>query len=384
MTTGFIDTASINSAAGLLSAASSDTWSEWDKESLFDVTYLLMHSNIKVVPTMDKPRGATSYYQYVLSKFPQLSYFRPETQNKAKTKAKAWLSRNISKVAEAWKESNKNKEFTLWANVHREQAFVRHVERHGSLFESAFIPYISKVLKYPEGKLHEINSNSANLDTVARWSKSSRESEIQLPQNAWMLAGMMRGKYHEYLAREENLQLLQHPFRKGIGARLKTGSPEPVTNSESYFINIVIASALVERKPDNRVLAWLDNIDNARSAILRPTIALPFCNEESQAEKFAFEAAKKIGIPSRSMTFRRVLDWTFSVSLGTSIAYTIAPWIWPLGTLASPSIQAAYKHIRGANFGDDISRHVLFTKQRFQKLQRTVAGRIEHVPLLRA
>ena len=384
MTTGFIDTASINSAAGLLSTGSGGTWSEWDKQSLFDVTYLLMHSNIKVLPTMDKLRGATSYYQYVLSKFPQLNYFKPETQNKAKTKAKAWLNRNISKVAEAWEESNKNKEFALWAQVHREQAFVRHVERHGSLFEPIFIPYISKVLKYPEEKLREINASSANLDIIARWSKSSRESEIQLPQNAWMLAGMMRGKYHEYLAREEQLQLLQHPFRKGIGVKLKAVDSQPVTNSESYFINILIASALIEKKPDNKVITWLDNIDNARRAILNPIIALPFCSEESQAEKFAFQASKTIGIHSRSAAFRRLLDWVFSVSLGTSITYTIAPWIWPLGPFVSPSIHAAYKYVRGATFGDDVSRHILFTKRRFQRFQKSVAGRIEHVPLLRA
>lgn len=381
MTTGFIDTASINSAAGLLSMGTDNTWAEWDKQSLFDVTYLLMHSNIKVVPTLDKLRGATSYYGHVLSKFPHLNYFKPDTQNKAKLKTKAWLGRNISKVRGAWEEANKNNEFTLWANVHREQAFVRHVERHGSLFESAFVPYISKVLGYPEDKLRKIDSDSANIDTVARWSKSKRESEIRLQQDAWMLAGIFRGKYHEYLAREEKLQLLQHPFRQIIKAQLKPGSPQPVTNSESYFINFIIASALLEKEPDNKVLTWLDNIDNARKAILRPVIALPFCPEESQAEIFAFEAAKKIGISCQSAAFRRRLDWTISAGLGAFLAFNVAPWVMPFGPALSPSIQALYKSARKVSIGDDISKHILFTKRRFQKLQKTVAGRIERVPL---
>lgn len=381
MTTGFIDTASINSATGLVSAGASDNWTEWDKQSLFDVTYLLMHSNIKVVPSMDRRSGATGYYRYVLSKFPQLNYFRPEVQIKAKTKTKAWLTKNISKVAESWKRSNQISDFTSWANIHREQAFVRHVQKHGSLFEPIFIPYISQVLNCPEADLQKINSNSTNLDTVARWSRISRESEIQLPQDAWMLAGIMRGKYHEYLAREEDLQLLQHPFRKGIEGKLKAGSPQPVTNSESYFINIVIASALVEKKPDNKVSVWLDNIDNARRAILSPTIALPPCSGEPEAERFAFESAKKVGIPSHSIAFRRALDWTFSVGLGALIAFTVAPWIWPLGPALPPSIREAYKKFGGTTFGDDISRYILFTKRRFQKLQKTVAGRIERAPL---
>ena len=382
MTTGFIDTASINSAAGVVSQGRSDAWSEWDKQSLFDVTYLLMHSNIKAVPTMNEPRGATSYYRYVLSTFPQLGYFEPETQKKAKIKTKAWLSRYTSKVAEAWEESTKDKEFTLWANVHREQAFVRHVERHGSLFEPLFIPYIARVLNYPEDKLLRITSDSTNLDTVERWSRAKHQSEIELQQNAWMLAGMMRGKYHEFLAREEKLQLLQHPFRKGIAAKLKAGNPQPVTNSESHFIKFIIASALIEKSPDDKVLKWLDNIDNARKAILRPTIALPPCSDESEAEKFAFGAAKKIGIQSHSLAFRRTLDWTVSVGLGAILAFTVAPWVWHLGPALAPSIKEAYKQFGGTSFGDDISRYILFTKRRFQKLEKTVAGRIERVSSL--
>ena len=85
MTTGFIDTASINSAAGLI-ATWDDVHSKWDQQSLFDVTYLLMHSNIKVLPTMENFRGATSYYGYVLERFPQLSYLKPERQIRVKQK----------------------------------------------------------------------------------------------------------------------------------------------------------------------------------------------------------------------------------------------------------------------------------------------------------
>ena len=291
------------------------------------------------------------------------------------------MNRNRSKVAEAWSESNKDPEFWQWANLHRKQAFVRHVQRHGSLFEAVLTPYISKVLDVPEEELNKINSKSTNLDTVVKWFKSKRKSKIELPQSAWMLAGMMRGKYHQFLAREEGLQLLQHAFRKGMSVRRKTISVERVNNSESHFINIVIASALTEKNPDKRVVAWLNNIENARLAILRQIIPLPSCDVESTAESLAFDAAKKIGIPSYSAAFSRFLDWTVSVTLGTAIAYGVAPWIWPAGVVVSPTIQQIYNsHVLTGRPLCSLP-YGIFTRRRFQKLQKTVAGRIEHIPI---
>jgi hypothetical protein len=381
MTIGFIDTASINSATGALSVGDPNNWGAWDKQCLFDVTYLFLHNNMRAVPTLDNRRSPTGYTEHVISKFPQLKYFDPQKQGSALNQTKKWVIRNKARLVLAWKQANEDSDFTAWADVHRQQMFIDHVRRHGSLVESAFIPILANILGVTEKELKDADNLSRNLSVVERWAKSSHiTDEFKLVYEAWLLSGIIRGKYHMHLAAKEGIHLLQHPYRKYIKTRLKAAQPELVTNTEAYFINFIISSALLERKPDNRVKAWLDNINTARAAIESPSLNLREGDTESEAEDLAFGAAKRINLPCHSARLRKLVTLTVSSGLSAIIGFKISPWVSPLGFAVKPAIEEAYKKIRkGREIPEDI-RNLIFTKGRFQKLQSRIPGRIERQP----
>lgn len=376
MTGGFIDSSSVHGALTAIVLGKHGRWTSWDERNVLDATYLLMHDHIQVIPPPGSYAGAHGFYQQVVSRFPWLE---SKTTHKdiAERNTKNWLTRYPNALASAWNEAQTDPNFPEWARLQRELFWPDHSRTFGGLFNEEFIPYIFGLMGCSEKELRKVHSLTKEVNCVRHWSKGELNSEeAQLAERAWLLASMVRGKYHEYFARAGKLQLISHPYKKYAWLKLKPGPSLPLLNSEEYFLRMIIGSALLERSPDRRVKVWVDNIAKARQAITLAKITLPQTALDSDAEWHAVSAAKKIGMPSSPAIVRRTLDITVAVGLGLLIGITLSPWASPLGPLA----QQAHRHFRDASIGDDLAKLALSTRRRFLKLASSVPGRIESVP----
>ena len=244
---------------------------------------------------------------------------------------------------------------------------------HVSLFNPEFISPISTLLGLPATQLERINLMSQDERNIKRWVKAKSKGEDgHVALDAYVAAGLIRGRFHEYVASASGLHLSGHPFRKFVERPLATGRGLPVSNSEEYFARIVIGSALLETTADRRAEAWADNVVKARSTIERGAIALPNAALDSDAERLAAEAARACDVSTSYSRIRRELEVATALGISGILTLTVSPWVGPLGPIAT----AAYRQYRGASVGEDLARFFLDTTRRFRRLARTVPGRI--------
>ncbi len=109
-------------------------------------------------------------------------------------------------------------------------------------------------------------------------------------------------------------------------------------------------------------------------------IALPNAVIDSDAERYAAEAAKVCNLPASPARIRRGIDVVTSVGLGLLLSLQVNPWTGPVG----PLLLQAYRHYRMASLGDDIAKITIDTARRFKRLAKSVPGRIQNnIPRLK-
>lgn len=373
-TKGFTDAATIHSALAALAAGSRGASSNWDKRGLVEATYMLLHKSIRIAPGVGRFAGASGLYSTVVSAFPGLNTTVSNRQVAA-TKRKAWLSMHRPRLKAAWRAACADADFTDWAASQRRLFWPDHVAMYGALFNEEFVSAIASVLNVSEADLQAVHNLTRDLKQVTVWSKQNQlvSESVTLAESSWLISSMIRGKDHEFLAREEDVQLFSHPFRRGIEAQLPSATLESLLNSEVCFTRILIGSALLETTPERRVGTWTDNLAAARRALELGSIALPEASVERDAERHAINAAKVIGLPTVSARVRRVFDVVTAAGLGTLLGLGVAPWAAPVGPVA---IQT-YRHLRNASVGDDIAKALFATQWRFRRLARMAPGRVE-------
>jgi hypothetical protein len=373
MAHGFIDSASIHSALAVLKLQRTRDLSAWERQSLLETTYLLLFQDIGVIPGPGSYRGASGLYSYVVSGLPSLEghQFRRDL---ALRSTRTWLAKDKEALPKAWNRLQSEPEFPVWSAMSRDLFWVDHVRMHTSLFNEEFIPHISRVLNCSEGDLRAVRARSESEQVVRQWLRTDLSAdEATLANDAYVLAALIRGRFHEYVGSGSNLHLCSHPFRKSIGRPLATSSGEPVFNSEEYFVKVVVGSALLETTEERRVKAWVANLEKARKAIRLRGLALPHALLESDAERLAAEAARACAITSTYARVRRELDIAAALGIGGLALVAISPWLGLFG----PFVPGVYRYFRGESIGDDLSRIAFDTTRRFRRLARATPGRIE-------
>jgi|GEM_PF-6446008 len=374
MPVGFIDSASIHGALAALVVGRHKTWPVWDRQSLLEATQLLMEDNIKIVPGPGPWHGAHGPVKHVLKAFPVLTSSPPGLQATANAMTKKWLRDPPQKLSEAMKNIRRNDD---WAARQMTLFWGNHVRMHGALFNADYIPELSRLIDgCTERDLRRIHTLSEDPRTAQRWAKARGSSEASnVAELAWLLAAIIRGRYHEYYARERKLLLIPHACREpsSLKLRAESGPYRKTTNSEDCFGKMIIGSALLEKSGDGRVQTWVDNLGRGRNG--RERFGLPEEPTLEDAENNAALAAVELGISSSSSLARAALECAINVGLSALVAITVSPWY--IGTPVGPMVAGAYHHIFHKTTGESAAKVLLHNRRRFHKLARTVPGRIE-------
>ena len=237
-------------------------------------------------------------------------------------------------------------------------------------FRSDDSKWLADLLNVSETTLSEAQRQSESEKNVQIWSKGKGGDVAELAGQAYLASILARGKYHEYFARSNQLQLIAHPVRDSITTRTNKPQPIPAANSETRFVNILLGSALLEPTSSRRIDLWIDNITRARLAIQSGAITLPPTVQESDADSHAIMSARRISIPGAAAWERDLLNW----SIGGGVSAIGAMFLGPWGVVAGVSL-VAYKMARGRTVGESLSLSAT-TDRNFRRLGKTVSGKV--------
>lgn len=372
MPDAFSDLASLHSAIVAIALGRERPWTTWHMQSVIELTHLLLQDNVRVLPGLRGGGGAHELQQIVSNYFRELE-FEPARRDIAKRKTLSWTEEAKNEIADSWENLRADKNYEGWLAIQREYFWTSHVKRHRALFDEEFIPTLAVLLKVEEKDLHEVHVLSSRLPKVEEWQKTGlAEPEAQLADQAWVLSGLIRGKYYDFLGSNE--QLLIHPFRRFLPSDIKGQETIPISNTEAYLIQVIIGSALNEtgREGDRiRVDTWASNINKAKNHIprVKGVLNLPdFDLSEDGAER-ARQLARKAGIVATSKAFEKGLNRFVSLIPKTLLSLTVQ--FWP----AKVAIGEAYKE---TGIDERIVKAATTRDWQYRQLAELAAGKLQY------
>ena len=166
-------------------------------------------------------------------------------RNAADTKVKMWLARWQKKLIDAWDSLSQDRDFNEWACFQQEFFWLDHVRYHGHLFNEEYIgASLDLIDGCTESDLRKIHTLSADEATVGDWLKHPDREDSRIAKDAWLISSLIRGKYHEFVAKESEVHLVSHPFKTRLWLDDQNQGPvEPVYRTEEKFVKIIDISA---------------------------------------------------------------------------------------------------------------------------------------------
>ncbi|MEU4215065.1 hypothetical protein [Actinoplanes sp. NPDC026623] len=240
--------------------------------------------------------------------------------------------------------------------------------RVGGLFDLSLRAPLSAVLEVSDQELvraWEHSSEAAKLGT---------DSDLYvLVSRAHVLSILLRGRYHDLVARSAGIQVMHHPVRGPMLPELSEADLPPVpyelTNSERFMAQLLWASGFAERDADRRIRLWSDNVRLVRTAVLAEMIDLPHRTSESRALDTAVDAARSAGVRAHSRLVDDAIDLLLAAGVGALTSFVVNGWPDMITTLAT------YAGSRKEQIGARVAKQVLDSNRRLKRLAET-PGRV--------
>jgi DpnII restriction endonuclease len=303
----FIDAATVESARRVIYLGLRPTNESWDRISVCQATYYMMKSTLHVLPGLGIRRPPVGGYVDLLSDIPDLENYDFSEQPDALLDTLKYLDQNEDLLPLAWAKEVESKQMPEWRDTHKAFALVDHAKRHRGLLEPPFIPFIAKVLNRDKQELHELHNYSKDIRVVTNWQNRAVEGEVLIVADAWMLDGMMRHIFHQYLAAREGYKLISHPFRNAL--QLDNKAYRPKLNKSFLFLsNFIVERALALGDRHIRVGSWLTDIKKVRRGLESKTTVLRQTDNSEEAIKFAVRAAEDLEIGLTAKAFERAVE----------------------------------------------------------------------------
>lgn len=319
---GYIDSASIYSLVQVLSYKRPEECFNWAWESAVQVIAILTNTNhLRLAPSPDSTGEASGPYGELTLGISRL--IRPieapqEIRQSAVEATKRWAARNTGRIQSEYQKMKTDEvNFSKWQNWLVAHEWTEHTQRHGALFDLVFARQISQVLNVPQDYLHYLWKDSRDQKAVAMYAnKQPDEDDFRYTRDAFAISALLRGRYHENVARSSAWQIMHHPSRYPILASLK-GKPRAeflISNTEFYFSNIILAGAFAE-SPKNRIKCLVENISKVKEATLAEKIDLRPKRLKDISLDAAVDAVKKAGIRTYPQWIEEAIDHSFSLGV---------------------------------------------------------------------
>lgn len=260
-----------------------------------------------------------------------------------------------------------------WMDWSIRSAWVEHTQSFGNLIDAQFIPQLARILDVTEKDLLDLHKLTGALDVVKHFGRRQPNTDaFNMTYECFLLGALLRGLYHDYLARQGTQQVAHHPFREVLLPKTATQSlVYEETNVESYLANIVLHSTLLEKKLECRLARWADNIGRIRAAnrLGYEEIDLRPIEDPDLAKKKAMEAAKIVGIAVHPRWAEEAANALPALGVGAA-GFMLDPF-------AGFAIGGGYYFIsRKIDIGKKVARKIYARSGRLSILAQSPPGRI--------
>jgi hypothetical protein len=380
MAQGFIDWASLTEVANSYAGPMRDTY-RWSALSSIQVTCGMVHGRqFRVLPNPARRRletkGPHDILRTAVTDIVESTHLPAGTADLAAAEVDRWAQDNAAHLRELVATClsdpdalyGTGSQFDRWLatalGANREATTLRV----GGLFDLSLRAPLAAVLEIDDREL------------VRAWQQSHEVAGLgpgselyELVSRAHVLSILLRGRYHDLVARNAGIQVLHHPVRAPMLPELPETDPPPVpydlTNSERFMAQLLWATGFAERSPERRIMLWADNVRLVRTAVLAELIDLPHRTSETRALDTAVDAARKAGVRAHSRLVDDGVDLVLATGVGALSSFVVNGWPDMVITLA------AYAGSRSERFGARATQPILDGRRRLRHLAET-PGRI--------
>jgi len=383
LTLGFIDSASTYGVVEALGHSRPRDAYPWCWRAALEVSMALVSpatQNLLLAPSPGTNTGTVSgpYGQLMSGLSSAIGNYRiaDDIRLGALKKTKSWARTRPGTIQKAFATLRTDPSFAPWLGFSIREAWVEHSRRLGGLFNRELIGLIAKVLDLEEPAVLVAWEKSCDLSRLEEDASRILESpEYCVMRDAYVVAGLIRGRFHEHVAKDSGSQIIQHPFRSVIALptyRLPCAQVE-FSNSASYLANIILAGSLSESGYGRRIEAWLHNVLLSRNAISQGEVDLPHKPTHESALSHAIGVAKKVGLRTHARLLDDVVDAAVGAGIGYLTSFVLVGWT-AFGVGAAVGLSSRRKRI-----GEQLNALAFERTSRLVGLALSGPGRVQPI-----
>jgi len=391
----YMDSASQHEVVRLLATRRIEDARTWAGRSAVEVTALLLESDAIRIAPAPGPVGeiigpfaqmATGLREVGLVRTaPASSAARDRTTQRALEAVQAWALDNPTQLKARLDELKEDRqEFQPWLESGVELFWEEHAAQHGGLY--ALISRKNALeLREERRELARILERTQDLSELPGLASEREDlgSDGAIATDAYIVAALLRGRYHdEVAARSGDVapeQRTHHPIRRSLS--LATAAEQArelaLVTTTRRLAGVVLASAFLETGIDDRVKAWLRNVDRVKRTLRAGEEPIARHSVGGKSVDAALKIAETAGVHVRSARFKRRLDTAVAVGLGGLTTFVLAPWTGPAALVAGTGVAAITdRAVRKANVSERVGKGFQ-RKARLRNLERQGSGLLE-------
>lgn len=335
MRIAYIDTTCLHEIVRTLDQPDPRSTKPWSWETAVEASCALISArNVRFPPSPTRdgaPAGALGSLLLPLSDYVGIAEANEAIVKAGRVTSKTWAAKHIPELrdAEALLMAD-DVNFIPWLEWFTEHVWDEHSSRLNGLFDPGYISYIGRVLDVEQKDLEQVwklSRSSAELDS--RRKRGEADPEFVLMRRAYIISALIRGRFHDDVARRSDWQIMHHPFRDSIlaGATSISKADEiGVSNTERYIANILMASAYKQR-PAVRVQAWVQNVIRVREAVKAGAIDARPKDSDEMALDIAVRDIRNLAIDFKGRYLDLCLGASASIGMAGYTTFFVAPWV---------------------------------------------------------
>jgi len=376
-TAGIVDAASVDSIVTCMARVGPVQAGVWAwTGSVESTTALLLNRTLAFAPSPEYSGGQTGPFEALrrsLAPFLSDAFPAEQKRQEALRKTKAWTRKHAERIAVEFSKLMADANCRQWLESEVELQWENHSQASNGLFNETLVPEISSVLNIPLEELRRLLILSRDRETVRQYCKTTDGADFHTTCDSYVLAALLRGVYHDYLARDRRQQILHHQLRRNPRLLPKVlRKPRmivPIPNTAEYLARIILGSAAREAK-SKRIQAYSHYLANGREAHFRESIDLSHKTYDSAAKDAAVAAARRLGIHTVPQVAYRLIDLAAAAGIGVITSFFVDPF-WSLTIGGGSYVASLHKDV-----GERIGEAALDTRKRVTRLADLGPGRI--------
>lgn len=274
--------------------------------------------------------------------------------------------------------------FDAWLLWHTQYEWVEHTRRLGGFFDYEFIKEVSSCTNVSVSEIEAIWRRTSEPEAAARLGQRVRAGTLDdgdsLAIDAWLTATIMRGHYHDELAKKLGRQHFRHPVRslsRRDGVQNTSQQLFSTNDAQRHFAAILLGLSLSATDPSARLRLYGENLTRCRSAIATGQLhlgdATVAMTDDVGLDRAVREAQALVRKGVLKVDSRRFV-WGVDASIGLAAAmsgFSLSPWVGVIVGASTAVAQTIIEPGKRALTVRDSSR------RRLQDLAHAVAGSVD-------